>query len=56
LGFYVCCCGTAIINPDGDIQHLKFSQPDVGCNIDEVLRLVESYQIARARRGLPGQW
>ena len=49
--------GTAIIDPDGVIQHISMNQPDVGRNIDEVLRLVKGYQFAREHGEVcPAQW
>jgi peroxiredoxin (alkyl hydroperoxide reductase subunit C) len=49
--------GTAIIDPDGIVQHLAYNQPDVGRNIEEVLRLVKGYQFARAHGEVcPAQW
>jgi alkyl hydroperoxide reductase subunit AhpC len=52
FGFYMCCAGhsfrgTVIIDPDGIVQHLSYNQPNVGRNIDEVLRLVKGYQFSR---------
>jgi alkyl hydroperoxide reductase subunit AhpC len=49
--------GTAIIAPDGVVQHLSQNHPDVGRNIDEVLRLVKGYQFARAHGAVcPAKW
>ncbi|KAK8834378.1 peroxiredoxin [Tritrichomonas musculus] len=36
--------GTVIIDPDGIVRHISMNHPDVGRNIDEVLRLVKGYQ------------
>ena len=49
--------GTVIIDPEGIIRHITMNHPDVGRNIDEVLRLVEAYQFA-AKHGevCPAQW
>jgi alkyl hydroperoxide reductase subunit AhpC len=61
-GFYMCSAchnlsGTAIIDPDGVVQHLSSTQPDVGRNIEEVLRLVKGYQFARSHGEVcPAQW
>jgi peroxiredoxin (alkyl hydroperoxide reductase subunit C) len=61
-GFYMCPAGhnlrgTAIIDPDGVVQHLSYNQPDVGRNIEEVLRLVKGYQFARSHGEVcPAQW
>jgi alkyl hydroperoxide reductase subunit AhpC len=49
--------GTAIIDPDGIVQHLNYNQPDVGRNIDEILRLVQGYHFHRAHGDVcPAQW
>jgi peroxiredoxin (alkyl hydroperoxide reductase subunit C) len=62
FGFYMCCAGhnlrgTVIIDPDGIVQHLSYNQPDVGRNIDEVLRLVKGYQFSRQHGEVcPAQW
>jgi alkyl hydroperoxide reductase subunit AhpC len=49
--------GTAIIDPDGVVQHLSYNQPDVGGNIEEVRRFVKGYQFARAHGEVcPAQW
>jgi peroxiredoxin (alkyl hydroperoxide reductase subunit C) len=61
-GFYMCTTGhdlrgTVIIDPDGIVQHLSYNQPDVGRNIEEVLRLVQGYQFARTHGEVcPAQW
>ena len=61
-GWYMCDAGhtlrgTAIIDPDGVIQHLSMNQPDVGRNVNEVLRLVKGYQFARDHGEVcPAQW
>jgi peroxiredoxin (alkyl hydroperoxide reductase subunit C) len=61
-GFYLCSAGhdlrgTAIIDPDGIVQHLSYNQPDVGRNIEEVLRLVQGYQFHREHGDVcPAQW
>jgi peroxiredoxin (alkyl hydroperoxide reductase subunit C) len=61
-GFYMCqeghdLRGTAIIDPEGIVRHLSFNHPDVGRNIDEVLRLVKGYQFAREHGEVcPAQW
>jgi peroxiredoxin (alkyl hydroperoxide reductase subunit C) len=61
-GFYMCPAGhnlrgTAIIDPDGVVQHLSYNQPDVGRNIEEVLRLVKGYQFSRSHGEVcPAQW
>jgi peroxiredoxin (alkyl hydroperoxide reductase subunit C) len=61
-GFYMCSAGhdlrgTAIIDPDGVVQHLSYNQPDVGRNIEEVLRLVQGYQFHREHGDVcPAQW
>lgn len=49
--------GTAIIDPDGIVRHLSMNHPDVGRNIEEVLRLVKGYQFA-AKHGevCPANW
>ena len=62
FGFYMCDAGhtlrgTAIIDPDGIIRHISMNHPDVGRNIDEVLRLVKGYQFAREHGEVcPAQW
>jgi peroxiredoxin (alkyl hydroperoxide reductase subunit C) len=62
FGFYMCPAGhnlrgTVIIDPDGVVQHLSYNQPDVGRNIEEVLRLLKGYQFARAHGEVcPAQW
>jgi len=62
FGFYMCDAGhdlrgTAIIDPDGKVQHISMNQPDVGRNIEEVLRLVKGYQFAREHGEVcPAQW
>lgn len=49
--------GTAIIDPDGIVRHISMNHPDVGRNIDEVLRLVQAYQFAREHGEVcPAQW
>ena len=49
--------GTAIIDPDGIVRHIGMNHPDVGRNIDEVLRLVKGYQFAREHGEVcPAQW
>jgi len=49
--------GTAIIDPDGVVRHIGMNHPDVGRNIDEVLRLVKGYQFSRAHGEVcPAQW
>ena len=61
-GFYLCqeghaLRGTAIIDPEGIIRHLSMNHPDVGRNIEEVLRLVKGYQFAAAHGEVcPAQW
>ncbi|OHT14484.1 Peroxiredoxin-1 [Tritrichomonas foetus] len=61
-GFYMCEAGhtnrgTAIIDPDGIVRHISMNHPDVGRNIDEVLRLVKGYQFAREHGEVcPAQW
>ena len=49
--------GTVIIDPQGIIRHVSMNHPDVGRNIEEVLRLVKGYQFA-AKHGevCPAQW
>ena len=49
--------GTAIIDPQGILRHISMNHPDVGRNIDEVLRLVKGYQFS-AEHGevCPAQW
>jgi len=49
--------GTAIIDPQGIVRHISMNHPDVGRNIDEVLRLLKGYQFA-AKHGevCPAQW
>ncbi|EAY01083.1 thioredoxin peroxidase [Trichomonas vaginalis G3] len=61
-GFYMCEAGhtlrgTAIIDPEGIIRHVQMNHPDVGRNVDEILRLVKAYQFA-AKHGevCPAQW
>lgn len=49
--------GTAIIDPDGIVQHLSYNHPFVGRNIDEVLRLVQAFQYTREHgESCPAQW
>jgi len=49
--------GTAIIDPQGIVRHISMNHPDVGRNIDEVLRLVKGYQFAAAHGEVcPAQW
>ena len=49
--------GTAIIDPDGIVRHIGMNHPDVGRNIEEVLRLVKGYQFAREHGEVcPAQW
>lgn len=61
-GFYMCDAGhdlrgTVIIDPDGIVRHISQNHPDVGRNIDEVLRLVKGYQFAREHGEVcPAQW
>jgi alkyl hydroperoxide reductase subunit AhpC len=62
LGFYMCpenhCLrGTVIVDPKGIVRFISMNHPDVGRNIDEVLRLVKGYQFA-AKNGevCPAQW
>ena len=49
--------GTVIINPDGVVVHMSMNHPEVGRNIDEVLRLLEAFQFTR-KHGVvcPAQW
>lgn len=49
--------GTVIIDDKGIVRHLSMNHPDVGRNIEEVLRLVKAYQFA-AKHGevCPAQW
>ena len=49
--------GTVIIDPQGIVRHVSMNHPDVGRNIEEVLRLVKGYQFA-AEHGevCPAQW
>ncbi|KAH0785153.1 thioredoxin peroxidase [Histomonas meleagridis] len=49
--------GTVIIDPNGIIRHLSMDNPEVGRNVEEVLRLVKAYQFA-AEHGevCPAQW
>lgn len=49
--------GTAIVDDRGIVRHLSMNHPDVGRNIDEVLRLVKAFQYA-AKHGevCPAQW
>ena len=49
--------GTVIIDPQGIVRHISMNHPDVGRNIEEVLRLVKGYQFA-AEHGevCPAQW
>ncbi|MES1908772.1 MAG: hypothetical protein MHM6MM_001646 [Cercozoa sp. M6MM] len=37
---------TVIIDPEGVVKHLSTNAPEVGRNVDEVLRLVKAYQHA----------
>ncbi|KAH0787734.1 thioredoxin peroxidase [Histomonas meleagridis] len=61
-GFYMCDAGhdlrgTVIIDPEGIIRHISMNHPDVGRNVDEVLRLVKGYQFAAAHGEVcPAQW
>ena len=61
-GFYMCDAGhtnrgTCIIDPDGVVRHLSYNHPDVGRNIDEIIRLVKGYQFAREHGEVcPAQW
>ncbi|KAH0789213.1 thioredoxin peroxidase [Histomonas meleagridis] len=49
--------GTAIIDPKGIIRHLSMDNPEVGRNVDEVLRLVKGYQyVAKHGEVCPAQW
>ena len=49
--------GTAIIDPDGIVRHISMNHPDVGRNVDEVLRLVKGYQFTRIHGEVcPAQW
>ncbi|KAK8898169.1 peroxiredoxin [Tritrichomonas musculus] len=49
--------GTVIIDPDGIVRHISMNHPDVGRNIDEILRLVQGYQYAREHGEVcPAQW
>lgn len=49
--------GTVIIDPNGIIRHISMNHPDVGRNIDEVLRLVKGYQYAAIHGEVcPAQW
>lgn len=49
--------GTTIINPDGVVVHISMNQPNVGRNIEEVLRLLEAFQFTR-KNGVvcPASW
>ena len=49
--------GTVIIDPEGVIKHISMNQPDVGRNIDEVIRLVSAYHFT-AEHGVvcPASW
>ena len=49
--------GTVIIDPQGIVRHVSMNHPDVGRNIEEVLRLVKGYQFAAAHGEVcPAQW
>ncbi|EAX86162.1 tryparedoxin peroxidase, putative [Trichomonas vaginalis G3] len=49
--------GTVIIDPQGIVRHVQMNHPDVGRNVDEILRLVKAYQYA-AKHGevCPSKW
>ncbi|EAY14703.1 tryparedoxin peroxidase, putative [Trichomonas vaginalis G3] len=49
--------GTVIIDPQGIVRHIQMNHPDVGRNVDEIIRLVKAYQFA-AKHGevCPAQW
>ncbi|EAX68279.1 hypothetical protein TVAG_528900, partial [Trichomonas vaginalis G3] len=49
--------GTVIIDPQGIVRHVQMNHPDVGRNVDEIIRLVKAYQFA-AKHGevCPAKW
>lgn len=39
--------GTAIVDPDGIVQHFSVNAETVGRNVDETLRILQALQFAR---------
>ncbi|KAH0787885.1 thioredoxin peroxidase [Histomonas meleagridis] len=49
--------GTVIIDPEGIIKHVSMTHPNVGRNVNEVLRLVKAFQFSEKHKKVcPAQW
>ncbi|OHS95992.1 thioredoxin peroxidase [Tritrichomonas foetus] len=62
LGFYMEDAGhdlrgTVLVDPDGYVRHVTMNHPDVGRNINEILRLIRGFTATRKNGQVcPAQW